>query len=83
MAKAKIRHTVIGSDGDMLCLYCKGKYKMQIPITIPMLAKKVDAFNVLHGDCIAPEVTPCECYLKLPQCTNMCEHMIKKIEGRQ
>ena len=53
---AKIKHTVINDD-KFLCLHCGGEFKIEIPIHVDELIKKIKSFNALHGDC-KKEVKP-------------------------
>lgn len=67
--KAKIKHTVI-KDGNFYCEHCKGWYILNLPIGIPELGKKIEAFNALHGDC--KEITNSEIFIPCGEGDNIC-----------
>lgn len=46
----KVDHTVFRNQ-DLFCTRCGGRFKLNYPIEIPKLNKKIQAFNVLHSDC--------------------------------
>jgi hypothetical protein len=51
MAKKNVKHTTIRNE-KIFCLHCGGEYTLRMPIGIPEMTKKIEAFNELHGDCL-------------------------------
>jgi hypothetical protein len=38
-------------NGDLFCLNCGGSHKLQMPVAVEVITKKIEAFNELHADC--------------------------------
>lgn len=46
-----IAHTTIRNN-NLFCENCGSQYPLVMPIGIKEMTQKIDAFNVLHGDCL-------------------------------
>lgn len=51
MSKQKLEHTTIRNE-KLFCLNCGGQHPLGMPIPIKEMTNKIDAFNVLHKDCV-------------------------------
>lgn len=48
--KTKVDHTTIRNQ-NLFCLNCGGEHKLQYPVPVSAMNKKIEAFNALHADC--------------------------------
>ncbi len=55
--KNKVVHTTF-RNGKLFCLHCGGDYELKLPLSVKEMAKKIDAFNILHSDCEKTWVEP-------------------------
>lgn len=46
----KVEHTTFRNE-KLFCLNCGGAFKLDYPVQVPEMTKKIEAFNSLHKDC--------------------------------
>jgi hypothetical protein len=52
-----MEHTTF-RNGKLFCLNCGGEFNLILPMPVTEMTKKIDAFNLLHKDCVKTWVEP-------------------------